>query len=121
MRNQIPVEADERIYPGMPVSPASLDGRDIRIQTGSQSLESTLSDGAAELKNVIHEVNNKGGDINSQADKITDDIFRQLIAEMKVELDLLLLTDPRRLLKEEGNTFNCFNILYRRQPRPFLK
>ncbi len=40
--------------------------------------------------------------MEQKVDKITDDLFRQLIAEMKVELDLLLITDPRRLFREEG-------------------
>lgn len=54
MRNLIPVE-EENFQPGMPVSPVSMgDGNEIRIQTGAQSLESTLSDGA-ELRNAIHE------------------------------------------------------------------
>jgi hypothetical protein len=45
MRNRIPTEEEERVYPGMPVSPVSVEGVDIKIQTGSQSLESTLTDG----------------------------------------------------------------------------
>ena len=33
---RIPVEDEEKFYPGMPVSPVGLDGgADIRIQTGS--------------------------------------------------------------------------------------
>lgn len=40
------------MYPGMPVSPVSIDGTDIRIMTGAQSLESTLSDGT-EFKKAI--------------------------------------------------------------------
>jgi len=31
MRNQIPVEEEEHLNPGMPVSPNSADGNDIRI------------------------------------------------------------------------------------------
>jgi hypothetical protein len=38
-----------------------------------------------------------------QVDIVTDDIFRSLMAEMKVELDLLLITDPRRLAREDGH------------------
>jgi len=40
---------------GLPVSPVS-EGDNIRIQTGSQSLESTLSD-EKKAKNLIQEVN----------------------------------------------------------------
>ena len=53
-KNQIPVEEEEKFVSAMPVSPASLDGADLRIQTGSQSLESTLSDDK-KLKQAIQE------------------------------------------------------------------
>ena len=86
MRNKIPVEEEEHFNPGMPVSPVSVDGTDIRITTGAQSLESTLSDGA-DIRNAIREANQPStnnveapaspqSEIDQQADKITDDIFR---------------------------------------------
>ena len=33
--------------------------------------------------------------------EITDDIFKYLISELKIDLDLLLLKDPRRMMREE--------------------
>ena len=54
-KSQIPVEEEEKFVPAaMPVSPASLDSVDLRIQTGSQSLESTLSD-EKKLKQAIQD------------------------------------------------------------------
>ena len=99
MRSQIPTE-DENLFPGMPVSPAS--DNTLRIQTGSQSLESTLSDNG--IKTAIAEAANNDKDI--VVEQITDDIFRTLMSEMKVELDILLMSDPRRkdeyILSESG-------------------
>jgi hypothetical protein len=34
-------------------------------------------------------------------DSITDDIFRAMMNEMKIDLDFLLISDPRKLFKEE--------------------
>lgn len=92
------------------MSPASGEGHDIRITTGAQSLESTISDGE-QIKNAIIEANkghappadeeNKDSSLDRQVDSITEDIFRQLVSELKIDLDLLLLTDPRRMLREE--------------------
>eukprot|EP00347_Sterkiella_histriomuscorum_P007962 403346899 len=124
MRSQIPVEQEESQHSSntptngvLPVSPVSAS--EIRITTGAQSLESTISD-QEQIKNAIQEANRSNilandssennaeneqtSEIDKQADTITDDIFRQLMAEMKVDLDLLLLTDPRRLIKEETNS-----------------
>jgi hypothetical protein len=67
-------------------------------------LESTLTDPEG-MKNAIKEainVSNQEDDIDFQTDKITDDLYNTLIAEMKLELDLLLLTDPHRLQQPEG-------------------
>lgn len=44
-------------------------------------------------------------------DRITDDLFSALLTEMKVELDLLLISDPRRLYKEEGTFPFIFIVL----------
>ena len=38
--------------------------------------------------------------------EITDDIFKALMAELKLELDLLLIRDPRKLFKEEECKYN---------------
>jgi hypothetical protein len=35
MKYQIPTEEEEKIQPGIPVSPASIEGGEIKIQTGS--------------------------------------------------------------------------------------
>ena len=44
-------------------------------------------------------------------DTITDDIFRSLIVEMKVELDLLLINDPRGVSqRDDGNI--CLIIIH---------
>lgn len=51
-KSKIPADEEEKLVPGMPVSPASMEGADLRIQTGSQSLESTLSD-EKKLKQAI--------------------------------------------------------------------
>ncbi len=67
-------------------------------------MESTLTDPEG-MKNAIKEainVSNQEDDIDFQTDKITDDLYNTLIAEMKLELDLLLLTDPHRLQQPEG-------------------
>ena len=80
---------------GLPVSPVS-EGDNIRIQTGSQSLESTLSD-EKKAKNLIQEVNQENEIKEKQATEITNDIFRALITELKVELDMLLIRDNQHL------------------------
>ena len=41
-------------------------------------------------------------DKEETVNKITDEIFNDLIKEMKVDLDLLLVRDPRRMYNEEG-------------------
>lgn len=56
MRDQIPVEQEQVNTGGLPVSPASIEGQDIRITTGAQSLESTISDGE-QIRNAISEAN----------------------------------------------------------------
>lgn len=100
---KIPVEDEEKFNPGLPVSPSAIDvGTDIRIQTGSQSLESTLSDDK-KFKQLISDAAaaQSASDQDDLVDDITDEVFKYLMSELKVELDLLLLRDPRRISKEE--------------------
>ena len=58
------------------------------------------------MKQALSEVNkNERQQIQDEKDEvvndIADDIFKALMTELKVELDLLLIKDPRRLFKEE--------------------
>ena len=80
---------------GQPVSPASGDDVIINpIQMGSQSLVSTLSD-ETQIVDAIHEANREQ-ERQMQADLITEEVYKQLMNELKLELDLLLLTVPKR-------------------------
>ena len=37
------------------------------------------------------------------ANEITDDIYKALMAELKIEMDMLLMKDPRSRQQEEGH------------------
>lgn len=91
------------------MSPAS--GLEVRnpIVTGSQSLVSTLSD-EQQMADVIHQANIEHQENQQRADQITDDIFKSLMDELKLELDLLLLTIPRKEQPEPG-TFTLLTSL----------
>lgn len=102
---------------GQPVSPVSEEGtvqnvNNYRIETGSQSLESTLSD-EKKLKQEINEINIQQQQINllqdlAQEDKvmigeeIAEDIFKVLLQEVKIDLDLLLIKNIKSPLKDEN-------------------
>jgi hypothetical protein len=65
------------------------------------------------LKQGIHDADQQINDKEELINEITDDIFKILIAELKVELDLLLLKDPRRFInEEEGKIILNLNSLY---------
>lgn len=56
------------------------------------------------LKQAISETLNKDKPQDSKQEavnEITDDIWKALMTEMKVELDLLLIKDPRDLFRQE--------------------
>ena len=36
-------------------------------------------------------------------DEVTEDIWKSLLTELKVEMDLMLLKDPRKLFKDDPN------------------
>ena len=94
---------------GHPVSPISnVEGTDLRIQTGSQSLESTLSD---EKKFKLGLIDNKAKEQEKQqkqgmVDEISQDLFNMMMTELKIELDLLLMR--RRNNPIEEGTFSFF-------------
>lgn len=97
----------------MPVSPAPVSPNsdtlgnptalDTRIITGGGSLNSTLSageNGKEELHRVLIDTNlaikeEEKEQKGIEADKITDDIFAKLMDELKGDLDVMLLNDPR--------------------------
>ena len=61
----------------------------------------------------MHDADQYPSDKEELINEITDDIFKILIAELKVDLDLLLLKDPRRFInEEEGKIILNLNILY---------
>lgn len=79
------------MLPGVPVSPLSFEGGEIKIQTGSQSLESTISE-KEKMRLAIQEANQESNQ-DAVADELTGEIWKVLMTELKVELDLLLIRD----------------------------
>ncbi len=97
------------------MSPVSVEGGEIKIQTGSQSLESTLSDGKDQLKQIIHEANVQTEDKTAVVEALTDDIFRGLMTEMKLDLDLLLINSPKSISQDrQSKSINLINFSYYR-------
>jgi hypothetical protein len=48
------------------------------------------------MKEAIHEANIEHQEIQQKTDKITDDVFKILLDELRLELDLLLLNVPKK-------------------------
>ncbi len=78
-------------------------------------MESTLTE-PTELKQVINEINNSSSNSQSpsnndeyekQVDAITEELYQHLIVEMKLELDLLLISDPRRMSTGKAYRLSC--------------
>jgi len=74
-------------------------------------LESTLSD-ERKFKLALQDANRAAASEEEKerlptdekddiVNEITDDIFRGMMAELKLELDLLLIRDPRRFARDE--------------------
>jgi len=55
----------------------------------------------AAMQEASQEVQQK----EQMASAISDDIFKALLTELKVELDLLLIRDPRKLFRDEDIAF----------------